>query len=125
MLLLFVPEFAPQKLTGVIRDLPQPLLQCLTLFTLDVVAGRAQGRRRMLLVTQFTARNLVGTGLAWRRGRMPGVGASLRFLRLRLASVRRLRRGTGRCLLLSGLGLVAGGRLRGGRAVFLLEQFFH
>ena len=51
MLLLFVPEFAPQQLPGFVGDLPQPLFERLFLLAIDLSVGRfAGGTRRLVAV---------------------------------------------------------------------------
>lgn len=71
MLLLFVPEFAPQQFAGVVRDLLQPLFQGLAAFTVKAGVRGAQGRGGGLLIPQLAARHVIATGL--RRGAGLGI----------------------------------------------------
>ena len=61
MQLLFIPEFASQQLCRVVGDLPQPLLQGLALFGVEV--GRYRALRRLDDIVVST-RLVAGRGLA-------------------------------------------------------------
>lgn len=59
MLLLFVPEFAAQQFTGVVRDFLQPLFQGLAVFAVEAGIVWAQRRGGGLLIPS----SLPGTSL--------------------------------------------------------------
>ena len=59
MLLLFVPEFAPEQFTRLIGDLAQPLLKGFAVFAIEIGIGVADRRHGGLLVAQFTARYFI------------------------------------------------------------------
>lgn len=90
MLLLFVPEFASEQFTRIIRDLAQPLLQRLALFTIDAVAGRAHRWSGVVFIPQLAARDVIGAG--FRRGfaLLVGVRRGLLVVGFRFAIIRRL-----------------------------------
>ena len=68
MLLLFVPEFAPEQFTRLIGDLAQPLFQRFAVFAIEVDIGVADRRHGGLLVAQFTAGDFIIARLRWRVG---------------------------------------------------------
>ena len=82
MALLFIPEFTPEQLAGIVRDLAQPLFHGLALFFFIALAGGGTQRRRGgLFIRQLTARHILGggrlcgpwgLGLVRRRGRLAG-----------------------------------------------------
>jgi hypothetical protein len=74
MLLLFVPEFAPQQLTGFVGDLSQPLFERLFLLAIDLPVPRFAGSAGRLIAVGSCARSLlVGRGFLI-AGRAVGIG---------------------------------------------------
>lgn len=62
MLLLFVPEFAPQQFAGFVGNLPQPLFKRLFLFAINLpFGGPASGAGRTVGVATRTGSLLVGS----------------------------------------------------------------